>query len=458
MSLAGSNPKSDCYDSGTIPADPSQTSGVPVKRFIMIAGLVASAACTESSLTSDPTVSQHSAGTELSGLFSAARRLAPSSIPNGLRIGVLDSARTSTSALVSLYDGSELALYRFVMVSGMWQPTLLLEEKSAPRRPGRQSGAIQIEAYLSSIATTYNQFGGTIDSNWFINDVAATGNYTYWREYSQNLPYSSRFQEGAETSNDTTFAVTFDHWTYSRSSQPTGSGTCYTTLCNTTISGSPSERLVASYRLTVTPPVHVSISGPTSIAVAGSRTWTASATGGDGTYSFQWQRSADSINWTNVGTSSSYTEVVDTGSYRFYLRATASSAGKQGTTTISVSVQSNEYVLTASVSGPSSIETAGNYTWTASASGGTGTFSYSWYEKVEHYEACVYETEYQLVGTGSTYTRSVGMQDYDFRVKVEVTSGTQSVAATKKVVPFLNHDPYCPQRPAMRTSTIMPGN
>jgi subtilisin family serine protease len=79
---------------------------------------------------------------------------------------------------------------------------------------------------------------------------------------------------------------------------------------------------------TTTPPT-VSISGPDYIYFARSYTWNASAAGGDGTYSYQWQyRSELSSTWTNVGTnSSSYTRTVGNYAPSFYLRVTVTSGG-----------------------------------------------------------------------------------------------------------------------------------
>jgi subtilisin family serine protease len=83
---------------------------------------------------------------------------------------------------------------------------------------------------------------------------------------------------------------------------------------------------------TTTPPA-VSISGPDEIYFAGSYTWEANATGGDGTYSYQWQyRSVNSSTWTNVGTnSSSYTRMVGNYATSFYLRVTVTSGGSSAT-------------------------------------------------------------------------------------------------------------------------------
>ncbi len=76
-----------------------------------------------------------------------------------------------------------------------------------------------------------------------------------------------------------------------------------------------------------TPPPLVSISGPTLLNQGQSGTWTANATGGTAPYTYQWQRSSDNNNWTNVGTSSSYTG--SSGSTNFWLRVTVTDHNQQ---------------------------------------------------------------------------------------------------------------------------------
>ena len=84
------------------------------------------------------------------------------------------------------------------------------------------------------------------------------------------------------------------------------------------------------------PGVSASISGPDYFYVAGtwvSGTWTASASGGNGTYSYQWQyRPETSATWTNVGTNSaSYSRSVGSRSPSFYLRVIVTSGSSTGT-------------------------------------------------------------------------------------------------------------------------------
>ncbi len=77
------------------------------------------------------------------------------------------------------------------------------------------------------------------------------------------------------------------------------------------------------------PPPSVSISGPTLLNEGNMGTWTAEITGGTGPFSYQWARSTDQNNWTNVGTNSSYTG--SSGSGNFWLRVTVTDQNQRTT-------------------------------------------------------------------------------------------------------------------------------
>jgi subtilisin family serine protease len=76
-------------------------------------------------------------------------------------------------------------------------------------------------------------------------------------------------------------------------------------------------------------PLSAYITGPDYIYGAGSYTWNAVASGGNGTYSYQWQyRAGSSSTWSNVGTNSaSYTRSVGTYATSFSLRVVVTSNG-----------------------------------------------------------------------------------------------------------------------------------
>jgi hypothetical protein len=238
---------------------------------------------------------------------------------------------------------------------------------------------------------------------------------------------------------------------------PTGQGGCGSTYCDTyfvdTAGVHLANRVEAYFHLTVQPPVQVYITGPDTIKLAGQYQWTAHPSGGSGNYTYQWQQWDDeSDTWDSVGTASTYTAVADTGHYFIDLRVMASSAGRSDTATFQTRVDAPEYPLTLPpIGGPTSIETEGEYEWTAQPAGGTGQFSYAWYYKVhmwypKPYPTALCEGDWLLVGTGDSYSQYIYEDEYDFYIKVVVSSGTQQLENSKRVYPFTEGDPLCPER------------
>jgi hypothetical protein len=76
-------------------------------------------------------------------------------------------------------------------------------------------------------------------------------------------------------------------------------------------------------------PLTVSISGLTTIKRAGNNTWTCSATGGSGGYSYRWDRQDDGGSYYWVGSNSSYTSWIDQNNApSFDLKCTVTSGGQ----------------------------------------------------------------------------------------------------------------------------------
>ncbi|HEX2209868.1 MAG TPA: S8 family serine peptidase [Longimicrobium sp.] len=78
------------------------------------------------------------------------------------------------------------------------------------------------------------------------------------------------------------------------------------------------------------------------------------------------------------------------------------------------------------ITGPSSISTAGTYTWQANPGGGNGTYVICW-------EYRVAGGTWQIVGSASSYSRTVSTSDPDFELRVAVTSLGVTVADTHLV-------------------------
>lgn len=107
--------------------------------------------------------------------------------------------------------------------------------------------------------------------------------------------------------------------------------------------------------------------------------------------------------------------------------ARATIDGVTGTASVTV-----EPYFTVSISGPLTVTTAGEYTWTASASGGSGSYSYRWW--IEWNTSNGQRDEH---GTGSTATLWVDEYTPSFFILyVEATSGSQTITSQTGVCNF----------------------
>ena len=175
--------------------------------------------------------------------------------------------------------------------------------------------------------------------------------------------------------------------------------------------GSP-NRLLYSL-LPTAQPVSTTITGPSSIAASGTYTWQSNAAGGDGNYIWCWEYRVQGGTWEIVGAGSSYSRAVSTTDPSFELRVAVTSVGVTVADTHLVSV--GYPPPAANITGPSSVTAAGSYTWQANASGGDGTYAYSWEYRVQN-------GTWTAAGTGSSYSRTVAMTDPSFELRVTVTS------------------------------------
>ena len=179
--------------------------------------------------------------------------------------------------------------------------------------------------------------------------------------------------------------------------------------------GSPNRLL---YSLITPTPVAANITGTTSISTAGTYTWQANASGGDGTYIYCWEyRVQGSSTWTIVSSASSYSRSVALGDPPFELRVAVTSVGVTVADTHLVSVAGAITAPVPTITGPSTVTTAGTQTWQVSSTGGNGSYTYSW-----QYRATGTST-WTTVGSGSSYSRSVASGNPDFELKVIATSG-----------------------------------
>ncbi len=87
----------------------------------------------------------------------------------------------------------------------------------------------------------------------------------------------------------------------------------------------------------INPPPKVTISGTTSVSNPGTYTWTANATGGDGTYGYRWAyHPSGSATWLTLGTAMTQSRYVTSSTPPFSLKVTVTSATQEGNAAISV--------------------------------------------------------------------------------------------------------------------------
>ena len=94
--------------------------------------------------------------------------------------------------------------------------------------------------------------------------------------------------------------------------------------------------------------------------------------------------------------------------------------------------------LDVTVTGPTTISSSGQHQWTANASAGTGSYSYQWYRRTDYWwphgaATCQYQTGWVPVGTGQSYATYVAIDEYDFRLRVDVISGSENDSHSMKV-------------------------
>ncbi len=196
--------------------------------------------------------------------------------------------------------------------------------------------------------------------------AGGTGVYTYqWQRSSDNSTWNNI--SGATASSYSPPALTADTW-FRRN---VTSGDCGTASSN-------------SVRITVNPALNPGTIGTDQTicfnSAPGTLTQISPPSGGSGTYSFQWQRSTDNSNWTNISgaTLSSYSPSALT--VNTWFRRNVTSGGCNSTSnTILITVY--DELNAGSVGSPQSLcfnTTPSPLTQTAAPSGGVGNYTYQW--------------------------------------------------------------------------------
>ncbi len=171
----------------------------------------------------------------------------------------------------------------------------------------------------------------------------------------------------------------------------------------------------------------------------GTFTSSAAASGGTGTYSYQWQQSADNSTWTNISgqtaatytvpgltTSTYYRRMVTSGSYTAYSNTVL-------ITVIPPTLSGGTISIGTSSVSPNS--SPGTFTSSAAASGGTGSYAYQWQQSADNSTWTTISGQtaatYTVPGlTASTYYRrmvtSGSYTAYSNTVLITVTTATLS--------------------------------
>jgi hypothetical protein len=161
---------------------------------------------------------------------------------------------------------------------------------------------------------------------WYANAAGGNGTYTYSWEY--------RVQGGTWT------AVGCGCASYTRTVAANDpSFEIRVTVTSAGLTGSDTHMVSVS----IPTSLGVTISGPTYVYGGSSGTWTANPTGGNGTYTYQWQYSGNGSTWSNGSTTKSYTRSVGLYATALYLRVTVTSNGASVTSaTYHVQVEPSE--------------------------------------------------------------------------------------------------------------------
>ena len=178
-----------------------------------------------------------------------------------------------------------------------------------------------------------------------------------------------------------------------------------------------------------TPPT-VYITGPTSITQAGTYTWTANPSGGNGSFTYAWE-SFNGSSWSPRGSGQTMSMYIDwTTPPIQQVRVTVTSNGT-ASAAYNVSVNIQRPPPSVYISGPGSISAKGTYQFTANPSN-FDTPSYTWYERDCTNGACGAWTQWYNIG--QTFNRTLSPMDcsvnnYTWELRVVVSGRSDGLTA-----------------------------
>jgi gliding motility-associated-like protein len=191
--------------------------------------------------------------------------------------------------------------------------------------------------------------------------------------------------------------------------------------CDVTSGGGCGSVTTNSIVVTVTSGTSATISGGNTNICYGTSpgTFTANASGGNGTYSYQWYNSSGAI---GSATSSTYTAPTLIANNGYYVVVTGS-CGTITTSTTSITVKPQ---FTVSISGGTTPICTGNSpgSFTVTASGGSGSYTYQWYNGSGLING----------STASTYTAPVITADNEYYASVTDGGGCGTISTPAVVI------------------------
>ena len=202
---------------------------------------------------------------------------------------------------------------------------------------------------------TVNPASANIGSNvsWNASATGGSGSYTYSWSGTDGLFGSSANISKSYSSIGTkigTITITSGSQSVSRS-------------CSTVVTQTPSNTLDGSCT-----------ANPNSVNVGGSINWSSSATGGNGSYTYTWT-GTDGLTGNSSNTSQSYSSagsktanVVITSGSQSVVRSCSAVVNQNFNNSLAVSCNAN----------PSYLSNTGSINWLANATGGNGSYNYTW--------------------------------------------------------------------------------
>jgi flagellin-like protein len=175
--------------------------------------------------------------------------------------------------------------------------------------------------------------------------------------------------------------------------------------------------------------------GPLTMIDEQTQTFTASSTGGTGSKSYQWYLDSSAV---SGEVASTYTYTASSGNHEVYVKVTDSAAPPVSDDSSTVSITVTD-ALGASIAsaGPLTMDAGQQQTFTATATGGTGPYSYAWYldgSVISGQTALTYIYS-ASVGSDSIYCRVTDSASPPATADSNTVSITVSAAMTVSVSP-----------------------